>query len=115
MSTRVAAKLKHARTGRELLFVGVHQGKRADNQTNANRAFTTLKSGKPPYFKEVKGPWTRMNFGVSEVEVADVNGDSHDGKCLPFCKDLTADNSQVGKKPDPIDRVTLNKFLRFSN
>lgn len=40
--------------------------------------FRTIKSGKPPYFREVKGPWIRRSFVASDPQVADINGDGTD-------------------------------------
>lgn len=54
MATRVVTKLRH-KSGAALIFVGTSGKIRKDKKTNAHRMFLHLKTGKAPYFRELKG------------------------------------------------------------
>jgi len=80
MSTRLSVTLKRA-DGSLLIFVGSNGKKRNDGKSNANRMFRNLKTGKAPYFKEVRGPWI-SHFYANCAVVADVNRDGLDDLIL---------------------------------
>lgn len=81
MSTRLAVKLNSAIPGVEYVFVGGNGKKRNDGKTNANRMFRSLKTGKAPYFKELRGPWIETLYAVCAV-AADITGDGLDDLIL---------------------------------
>lgn len=102
LSARALALIRHGKTGANLIFVGVARAEkpRRDGKENTNKMFMHLRTGKPPYFREFPGPWTKPPYYSAEaVTVADINGDGLDDfiVCASF-------NSQkrrfIEKNPD---------------
>lgn len=77
MSTRWMTALTGPYGPKQFLFIATTGKKRADGRTNNHRMFEHF-SNRPPYFREVRGPWINGYFEVNAIYAADFDGDGLD-------------------------------------